>query len=288
MSGICLSSVSIGMKAGRFVLELRSLFLAFLLLLAFPAGAQSVPPSPNAELTAMLQKLSEYASPEQFSQISSAITASPALTEQLNDLASSRKITEIQVRPPEAIQPIQGIRFGALLDGTQLVLATDLLVELLKNRGYAAIKPGTVLPNTTTFVIGHLAFHAKTSDEMARFEEDIKRMVDEKLKSPGRHDYTDIVLLGTRTHIENEASAFIQGWNYMIDAATQDNGGKTLTVDQVSTLLVKLRYRFAFSKALALEEGRIEFIDTGMIPMNERNIKAVAKALSTSTVTDIQ
>lgn len=258
------------------------------LLFALSAGARSAPPSPNAALTAVLQKLSESANPEQLSQISSAIAASPALGEQLNALAASRKITEIRVVPPEAIQAVRGVRFGASLNGTQLVLATSLLSELLKNRLYDVVKPNDMLPNNTTFVIGHLAFHAKTTDEMFKFDSDMKRMIEERSKTAGQHDYTDLLLLGQRTQIENEASAFVQGWNYVVDAATQANGGKTLTAEQVSSLLLNLRYRFAITKALQIKDGGIQISNTGMIQMNERNIKAIATALGTSPMADIQ
>lgn len=257
-------------------------------LLALSVGARSASPSPNAELTAVLQELSEKASSEQVIQISNAIAASPTLTEQLNDLAASKKITAIRVVPLESIQPAREVRFGASLNGTQVVLAVNLLTELLKNRLYDVVKPNNVLPNNTTFVIGHLIFHAKTNDEMAKFESNMKRMIEERSKTAGQHDYTDLLLLGQRTHIENEASAFIQGWNYVVDAATQANGGKTLTVEQVSTLLLNLRYRFPFAKALQLKEGGIQISNTGTIQMNERNTKALATALSTSPMADIQ
>lgn len=258
------------------------------LLFALSAGARSASPSPNAELTAVLQKLSQSANPEQFSQISSAITASPTLSEQLNELAASGKITEIRVVPLEAIQTVRGGRFGASLNGTQLVLAANLLAELVKNRLFDVVKPNDVLPNNTTFVIGHLAFHAKTTDEMSKFDSDMKRMIEERSKTAGQHDFTALFLLSQRTRIENEASAFIQGWNYVVDAATQANGGKALTTEQVSSLLINLRYRFAFVKALQIKDDGVQISNTGMIHMNERNIKAVATALGTSPMADIQ
>lgn len=259
----------------------------FLLLFILSAGAQSAP-SKNAELTAILQKLTEGTSPEHASQIADAIAASPALTEQLNSLTLSKKITEIRVIPTNAIQPTRGIRFGGSLDGTRLILATNLLLALRKNRAYDVVKQSDVLPNNTTFVIGHLAFHASTNDEMAKFDDEMKQKFEERSKATGQHDYTDLLLLSQRTRIENEASAFILGWNYMVDAATQANGGKTLTVEQASTLLVNLRYRFAFAKALELKEGGMQISNTGMIQLNEHNKKAIATALGTSPMADIQ
>lgn len=258
------------------------------LLLALSAAAQSAAPSPNVELTAVLQELSESATPEQVRQISDAIAASPTLIEQLNSLAASRRITQIRVAPPEAIRSVRGVRFGASLNGTQLVLAVNLLTELLKDRLIDVVKPNDVSPNNTTFVIGHLAFHAKTADEMAKVESDMKRMVVERSKEAGRHDYTDILQLGQRAWMEYEASAFIQGWNYVVDAATQANGGKTLSAEQVSSLLLNLRYRFAFMKALQIREVGIQISNTGMIQMNERNIKAIAEALRISPMADVQ
>jgi hypothetical protein len=271
--------------------DMHSIFLRTLIcvfLLAISINARSASPSPNTELSAVLQRLAENASPEQFGQIAGAIAASPILTEQLNDLASSRKLSEIRVVSPDAIQPIRGNRFGASLSGTQLVLSVNLLAELLKNRAYDVVKANDVLPNNTTFVIGHLAFHAKTSDDMAKFDGNLKRKIEERSKAVGQNDFTDLVLLAQRTGIENEASAFIQAWNYVIDAATQANGGKTLAAEQISTLLVNLRYRFAFAKALQLNDGALQFSSTGMIDTNERNVKAVATALRTSPMADIQ
>ncbi|MDT8992399.1 hypothetical protein RQP54_16115 [Curvibacter sp. APW13] len=262
--------------------------IVFYLLLVLSANALSGPPSPNAELDAVLHKLSDSTSPEQSAQISSSIAASPALTEQLNELATTRKITEIRVIPLEAIPPSQGVRFGASLHGTQLLLAANLLTELTKNRLHDVVRPNDVLPNNTTFVISHIAFHAKTSDDLAKLDSDLGRMLDERRKTSGSHEYTDLLLLGQNKRMENEASAFIQGWNHVVDAATQTNGGKTLTAEQVVTLLLNLRYRFAFAKALQVQEGGLQISNTGMILLNERNIKALVTALSTSRMADIQ
>lgn len=258
------------------------------LLLAWSVAARSASPAPNADLAAVLHKLSDSASPEQSAQISNAIAASPALTEQLNELAASRKITEIRVVALEAIPPSQGVRFGASLHGTQLLLAASLLTELTKNRLYDVVRPNDVLPNNTTFVISHIALHAKTSDELAKLDSDLGRMLDERRKTTGSHEYTDLLLLGQNKRMENEASAFIQGWNHVVDAATQTNGGKTLTAEQLVPLLLNLRYRFAFAKALQIKDDGLQISNTGTILLNERNIKALVTALSTSRMADIQ
>lgn len=155
-----------------------------------PAGFTQRPygpitqPSPNSELSAVLQKLSATATSEQFNQIKNAINASPALLAQLNDLSSSGNLTAIRVSTPDAIPMIQGIRFGAIREGSQFVFSSILLQELLKNRIHDAGKESDILPDNTVFVLSHLAYHARTTEEMARLDNQTKNRIDELLIFP--------------------------------------------------------------------------------------------------------
>lgn len=267
-------------------LVIRILFIIFIFSLS--NGARCDSPSINSELDGLLQRLSVNATSEQYNQIFGAVKASPALRTQLNELATSRKLTEIRVLAPEAIPMSRGVRFGASVEGTQFFLSTSLLKELLKNRTYDVVKANDIYPDNCVFVLSHLAFHVASSQEMEKLDGEMKRRIEELSKTTGQHDYTEILRFGASKRLENESAAFIKGWNQVVDAATQSNGNQTLSIDQVSTLLMNLRYRFAFHKALQLPENSLLFSNTGMVEMNERNVKAIATALSTSKMADIQ
>lgn len=86
--------------------------------------------------------------------------------------------------------------------------------------------------------------------------------------------------------LTNEAAAFIQGWNDMIDAAVQENAGKPLTTQQVGFLILNLRYRFAFSNASS--KSAVAFASDGTIVADDNNIGAIVSALENSPIADLR
>jgi len=241
------------------------LTLACLVVLAIgftesPRGI-GAPLTPNRELVTILGNLAGSAANEQYRQIEDAVNASPQLVEQLNELAASGKLTAIVVlnSTAAATAPNPG-PFSAWIAGTSLVFTEKLLPQLTQRRLYDVVHPDDILPNNTTFVLGHLAFHLRVAPPPIN-----KLAVD---------DYVAGML-------NQEAHAFIQAWNDALDAATQQNHGP-LTAGQIGSLLLNMRYRFAFVTAdIHLGQG-------GTIDPNESNVNAIATALKKASVTDIQ
>jgi hypothetical protein len=88
--------------------------------------------------------------------------------------------------------------------------------------------------------------------------------------------------------LDHEARAYIQAWNDTLDAAVHQNGGQPLRPPQVWSLMLNMRYRFVFTKALAPATNKLEIAPSGVIEESEANAKAIATALETSSIADIQ
>lgn len=227
------------------------------------------PVAPNHELDRILAQLASTASTDQYRQVADAVRSSPRLSDQLNGLAASGKLTEIVVLTSAAASnaPKPG-PFGAWTTGTSVVLTDTLLSQLTKNREYDVVNPDEVLPNNTTFVIGHLAFHLHAGTvKPGAF--------------PHMNDYVAAML-------DQEARAFIQGWNDALDAAVQQNNQKPLTPGLIGTFMLNMRYRFVFLTALNQPTDKVHLEQNGVIEENESNVKSIVTALRHSAIADIQ
>lgn len=80
------------------------------------------------------------------------------------------------------------------------------------------------LPNNLVFVLGAFAFH---------------------LQVPPSLPPTNVAQF-VQAQVERDASAFLEGWNDVVEAAAHDNGNKPLTVPQFSSMMLNLRYRAVF------------------------------------------
>jgi hypothetical protein len=130
------------------------------------------------------------------------------------------------------------------------------------------VYPGDILPNSTTFVLAHLAYHLATP-----------------LPNPKQFP---IMKSFVAAMLDHEARAYIQAWNDTLDAAVQQNANRPLTPGQVGNLMLNMRYRFVFTKALAQTTDKLEITPSGVIDETEANTKAVETALETSSIADIQ
>src|SRR5471030_2430267 len=88
----------------------------------------------NSGFDKLLRGLTITAGADQYAQIADAIKASPSLTEQLNELVNSGKLTEVIVvsQSTAASMPKPG-PFNGWISGTKIIFTDSLLVELLKN-----------------------------------------------------------------------------------------------------------------------------------------------------------
>lgn len=226
---------------------------------------------PNRELERVLQELAASTSNDQYRQIDEAVKASRDLIEQLNGLAVSGKLTEIVVLNSAAASnaPKPG-PFSAWTTGSSIVFSEALLSQLTKNREYDVVYPDDILPNNTTFVLGHLALHLSAGKI--------------PVKAGGPLPVNDYIA----AMLDQEARAYIQAWNDALGAAVQQNSGKPLTPRQIANLMFNMRYRFAFLTALRQPTDKIHLEQNGVIEQSESNAKAIASALKNSSVADIQ
>jgi hypothetical protein len=254
---------------------LRSLAIYLLVVgISLAAGQQTIAASgaPNRELETVLGRLRTNAGSDQYRQIDEAVKSSPKLIEQLNQLAASGELTEIVIltSAAAATAPKPG-PFSAWTSGSSIVFVESLLPELTKNREYDVVYPDDILPNNTTFVLGHLGYHLNAGKVIGKPGGNVSNL----------NDY----IVGM---LDQEARAFIQAWNDALDAAIQQNNDKPLTPRQIADLMLNLRYRFAFLKALNLPTDKIHLEQNGVIEESESNAKAITTVLKSSSLADVQ
>jgi hypothetical protein len=210
-------------------------------LFAYQASAQTAHEKPGGMLPSVSQS-----TPEQAAQITEAIAASPELSKLLAELVSQRKLDQIKIVPHGYIFN----QFECLTTERTISINGELLIY--ERSWHKHVDGGIVdiIPNNLVFCIGYATYHIKTPV---------------------------LFQIGTKKS-EQAASAYIQGWNYMIDAAVRSNRGEPLRKAQIEWFLMSLRYRDVFNKARAQQES-LEILGTGKIEENQRNISSIAKAI---------
>lgn len=243
---------------------MRKMLLCILAAYAFALTAHAATPAPaaNPALDAVLQKLSSSAPANDVAQIDKAIHASPALLGQLDALASSGKLKNITVKSGEVAAVNNGANFGAAFD-TDGILLSEVFLGKQNQMAYDVRIPNEVLPNNTVFVLGHLAYHLRD----AQYVEHAAH------QAANEEEFLTEVM-------RNEAAAFVQGWNDVVDAATVANGNRPLSGGQAGELMINLLYRSAFIKAMnAKGDQKLNFSKDGRIEASEQNLNAMAAAL---------
>lgn len=191
-------------------------------------------------LAPIFATLSRTATREQYEQILGAVNASPILTKDLELLVARKLLTAIEVPPGRNTASV----YNAWANRSVIVLYADFLKALRE------AAPGDGLqPNNTAFCLAHLAHHL-LADPAA----------------PDGNSPADI-----RRRLDREAVAFIRGWNAVVDAAVQANGGTSLDPSQVKRLRATVRYRHALAT--------VELLPSGAIETNPLTIGAIAAVL---------
>ncbi|MES2072013.1 MAG: hypothetical protein V4488_16775 [Pseudomonadota bacterium] len=254
-------------------------------------AALSVVAALNTPTQSAINNFCERASADECHQLTDAINASPVLVDQLNEIASAGLLTSFAVTTSENAPIVRNTKFGAaIVDGT-VSFTSEFLVQVKKNHSYDVTSPDDVYPNNLVFALGHLAYHAKTARDIKAFEE--KWMLDVAAQAKATPEGTpfnanELFKQGQRKHLEDEACAYIQGWNDMLEAAASENGGKPISVRQLPKLLMNFRYGQVFVKSLRQPGNSIVLPFSGMIAMDKHNIDAVVEALLSPRITDVQ
>lgn len=241
----------------------------------------------NAALERALKQSGNQAHPDQVARLREAIASSPALEAQLNALAASGMLTRFAVGVTPEQVPRRG-PFSAWIQDSTWAFSDEFIGKHGKQRLFDVVQPDDILPDNLVFALGHMAYGAKVAKELATEEASLQATYKEQAAS-GNHDATALIKQSVALHINNDAAATIQGWNDTVDAAQHENGGKPLTARQAASLMMNLQYRGALIKAMqAPGDGKMQIGNDGRIDMTPANIAAVANALSTSSVFDVQ
>jgi hypothetical protein len=254
---------------------------------ASAASAQA----PNRSLHSLLDELKARATSAQYAMFADAVGASPALTNQLNDLASSGLLTAFRIddgMPP----PGRGRPFSARLDGSAWVFTSAFVLQQAKVRLYDVVQPDDVLADNMVFALGHLAFKASTAASVLASEQSLQAQF-RASQQAGRGTLSSMtadtfIRASVQTHTQDDAGAFIQAWDDTLDAAVRENGGRELSIRQVSSMLMNLRYRAVFMKAMRSADHKLLFAGNGYLKPDQVNRDAIAAALKTMPVYDLQ
>jgi hypothetical protein len=205
-------------------------------------------------------------SAEQQQQLKQSLSSCPSLAVTLDRLAKDGAFTGIRVETSE--QTHRAGPFQAAVSGKEIVLTAQWLAA--QSQPYFDVRiQNEILPDNLCFGLGHLADHLAHPTAPPSGSASMQEWLNAKLAS--------------------EASAFIKGWSYVREAALAKNGGKSFTVAQSGSLMLNLRYRFAFIKAW--DKGanpRLVILPDASIPPDRNNISAIVEALKTSTIADLQ
>jgi len=248
---------------------------AILAAIALAASAQAAAAETSAAgdpLAFVLAPFKAQASADQQAQLSAALAASTALREQLIALARKGTLRAIRLGDPAGQDGAPGGPFGAYLKGSDIVLTAPLLEAERQNRLFDVVIKDEIWPNNLVFALGRLAYHAANPAGLHP----------EKGPNPPKDQDAYVA-----ARILDVARADVQGWNDVVDAAKEANHGKRLTVPQIGSLLMNLRYRAAFLKAQDLPTASLDIPNTGIIA-GEANIAAIAGALRSLPLDDVE
>lgn len=254
-----------------------------------------------ASLTATAGSLDEVLAPlaNNTSAVSilRAVDASPALKQRMEVLAGTGQLTAIDIVSDSAPPVVRGQPFAGAIDDTRIVLTTGLLAALEQNRRSDVISEHDVLPDNTVFVLSHLAHHLEIRTRQEQFDEHLQELVHEALEKADQSgtelDQQPLIQYATQGNLELEAECMISGWNAVVNAAIHTTG-KDNTTDEaevammLAPLLINLRYREVFTKAMELPQDQRIQLQANGIPMDQRNINAVVAALMQMQLLDIQ
>lgn len=234
-----------------------AVFLVVLFIVAIARGDAPATAVNGHRLQSIVDVLAQHSSLQQHKQLGDALGASGALAGQLNAAAESGRLTgiEISARRPSNL-------FAATILDKRIVLAADFLPQLGKQRYYDVAMPDDILPDNLVFVLGAFASWLVTPPVSSDLD---------------RHGYLT-------ASANRNARGFIQGWNDVVDAAVRQNGKRPLSMPQLASLMMNLRYRVVFTNSVT--SNAIKWSATGTIEPSAQNIAAVAGGLRNMKLLD--
>jgi TonB family protein len=212
--------------------------------------------------------------------VAAALRASPSLMRQVRDAAAARHLSQVE------FHYVNGAAMrGIGVNGTTITITHVFLAEQANNHLFDVVHQNEIYPNSLVFVLGHLMHH------LAYPGPDSKAFIP---KGFSGGDITQPALQFLNASMANEAQCYFQGWNDMIEAAVQENGGP-LTQQQIADIVLNFRYRETFLRAMGLPKTTAQSTDeklvlqrSGAIATDDQNVKAMVAALRATSVPDFE
>jgi fructose-specific component phosphotransferase system IIB-like protein len=217
----------------------------------------------DGPLAPIIASFQAKASPDQAKQLTDAITASPPLQARLERLAASGVLKGVDLVTQEDERLDEG-KGAEVVGGHILLTAKFLLGQPPRRRTDATSKGDLEPPDNLVFSLSHLSYH-------------LENPVDRKTLPQSQDARVNIF-------VRDEAKAYIQGWNDLIDAEARLKG-RPITAAEAASLLTNFKYRSFFIKA----NGKLAVVSPdGHLEPNGRNLQAMTSALFESDVPDFQ
>ncbi len=211
----------------------------------------------------VLAGFSGKASPAQVTPVTDAIPASPPLQARLHRRAASgvRQGIALVAQEDARLDEDQG---AEVVGGDILLTGKFLLGQPPHRRADAKTKADLDPPDNLVFSLGHLSYH-------------LENPIDRKTLPDSQDARVNLF-------VRDEAKAYIQGWNDLIDAEARLKG-RPITTAEAASLLPNFKYRSFFIKA----NGKQALVSPdGHLEPNGRNLQAMTSALFESDVPDFQ
>lgn len=240
----------------------KLLLLVTLSVSSFYAQSQETS-SQQAAVNAVIKSNQASLNTQSADRVSQAVGCSKSLLSDLSSMIQTGALKEINISATPS-GSFQGYTTN------QSVLLTEQLMSVLSEAKHSVYQSDQqVSVNQAAFVLSYLAYRLRTADSVSM----------SNFANP---------FAFSQANMRNISTAFLTGWNSMVECATNRNAEKTLTVGQVGELLFRARYKSALMLPRNHRLASKFFTESGKINLSQENIDAVAEVLSNSRVADIK
>jgi hypothetical protein len=215
----------------------------------------------------------------------SAIKSSPRLVEQLNDLAAAGLLKGL------ALAPSGAGRFQASHQGGVINLTPQFIDNQTPAGGGDEAGRSEIGERDIVFILGYMASKLRTAQDMAAAE--AKMIADFRVlvatTPKGRNpDVTELLKHSQETHLQDEARAYLEGWNDELDSAMTAKGSWLNPAEAFQLLKESRNTHVVLEAALLPPDDRLTPIGTLQFLPDEHNRRAVVSVLMHANVPDFQ
>jgi hypothetical protein len=251
--------------------------------------AALVSASVTGPMKSVMTQVKGEATDAEYQQLSKALTCSPTLNKFVTKLAKSRQMSAIHIVPADKAVRQGDLKYRGWQDGGMIRFTSDFLSELANpEHRFHTLSYANNNPNDLTFALGFLAGHLanaqKTRAAEDQTKEDMESVSREAQKSGGFADMTQIFKTSLDSSFDNDAQAWMLGYNAMIECAKAAKGS-ALSVEEVAQLSLKSRYGSIISGAWT---NNVVTTQDGKIPDFPQNRATFARSLRSARVQDIR